>query len=360
MKGCVHIFSIQANHTTAKYFLKVIRKQGQDVIYWNKCPDLSVIQPKDLFLFIDPAPDWPLNLEKLSCLKVAYMIDVHQDLTSRLDLSKFFDVVFVAQKDYVHAFVSIGHMNVYWLPLGCDAEVHCLPEQSRSFDVGFVGKLGSRGSWRYDVLTAVLSKYRSNNYKIFYPPHAMAEVYGKSKIVFNVSINKDLNMRFFEALASGALLVTDRIANGVSDIFREGEHYVGYSNIKEAIQKIDYYLENPVERKIIALEGQRVALAHHTYSHRWKKIIRLSQGKFGQAPARKYSKSILGNLYSSIFFSLSLPKRIPEVIQEYGFSRKIMFNLLKGWIRWLNIKVPFTPNALLVRLRRTHMKQGVK
>jgi glycosyltransferase involved in cell wall biosynthesis len=350
MNGIVHIFSVGAEQTTARYFERAARTQDRDVVYWDKCPDLLVIKPEDLFFFVDPAMDWPLNLERLSCPTVAYFIDVHQDLSSRLELSQFFDTVFVAQKDYVPAFVNIGHRNAHWLPLGCDPEVHCLPQEVRPFDVGFVGKLGLPGTWRHGVLTTVLTHYRTNDYKAIYPPRAMAGVYGQSKIVFNASINKDLNMRFFEALASGALLVTDRIENGLPDMLREGEHYVGYSTVEEAIEKIDYYLKNPVDRMAIAFEGQRVALAHHTYLNRWKEIIRLSQGKFGQAPARTYSKNALGDIYSAIFASLRLPKRIPEVIRRYGLSQNVMRNLVKGWGRWLNARVPFTPNALRTRL----------
>jgi hypothetical protein len=350
MNGIVHIFSIGAEQTTARYFERVAHATGRDVVYWDKCPDLAAINSEDFFLFVDPASDWPLDLERLSCPTAAYFIDVHQDLMSRLDLSLFFDTVFVAQKDYVPAFVNIGHSNAHWLPLGCDPEVHFLPQEVRPFDVGFVGKLGLPGTWRHGVLTTVLTHYRTNDYKAFYPPRAMAGVYGQSKIVFNASINKDLNMRFFEALASGALLVTDRIENGLPDMFREGEHYVGYSTVEEAIEKIDYYLNNIIERETIAREGQRVALAHHTYLHRWEEIIGLSQGKFGQAPARTYSKNTLGNLYSAIFVALRLPKRIPEVIREYGLSQNVMRNLLTGWGRWLNARLPFTPNAMNNRL----------
>jgi hypothetical protein len=302
-------------------------------------------------LFVDPAPDWPLGFERLTCPTAAYFIDVHVNLKSRLDLSQFFDAVFVAQKDYVPAFVKAGHKNAHWLPLGCDPDVHCSPQEVRPFEIGFVGKLGLPGTWRHCALTSVLPRYRTNDYNAFYLPRAMAGVYGQSKIVFNASINKDLNMRFFEALASGALLISDRIENGLPEMFREGEHYVGYSTVDEAIEKIDYHLKNEVARKAVASAGHRVALAQHTYLHRWKEIVQLSHGRFGQAPARAYSKDALGALYSEVFASLRLPKRIQEAVREYGLSQAAARNLVKAWGRWLNARVPLTPNALRVRLQ---------
>ena len=49
----------------------------------------------------------------------------------------------------------------------------------------------------------------------------MGRIYSESKIVLNASINGDLNMRVFEALTSGALLVTDRIENGLDTLFAQ-------------------------------------------------------------------------------------------------------------------------------------------
>lgn len=352
MNGRIHLFSDASNHTTARYFERAVQTGIGDasLVCWDQIPSMGELQANDVLFFVDPAPDWPLGLEIAPCLTVMYFIDVHQDIDSRLRMSHFFDVVFVAQKDYVAKFHEIGHKNTYWLPLACDPVIHHVSSKSRPFDLGFVGKLGILSSPRYKILTTVLPHYHTNDYKFFYTPSEMARLYGQSKIVFNASINGDLNMRFFEALASGALLVTDRIENGLPELFQEGVHYVGYSTIDEAIKKINYYLANSLERETIALEGQRVALAHHTYLHRWEEIIRLSHGKFGQAPARTYSKNTLGELYSAIFVSLCLPKRIPEVIREYGLSQNVMRNIVKGWGRWLNARVPFTPNALRARL----------
>ena len=351
MSGRIHIHSVGDEHTTARYFERVLRAAGQNFTYWDRLPDLKTINADDLFVFVNPARDWPIGLERIPCTTVAYLIDVHQDLASRLRLSRFFDLVFVVQKDFVSAFENIGHPNVHWLPLGCDPEIHSHPQEVRKFDVGFVGKLGLRGTWRHDVLTTVLPRYQTNEYRKFYSPRAMAEVYGQSKIVFNASINGDLNMRFFEALASGALLVSDRIKNGLDELFTEGEHYVGYTTVEEAIEKIDYYLANPEERMKIALAGQKLVLDSHTYRHRWTDLARLAAASERQAPARKYGKGELGRLYAEIFVSLRKPWRIHGVLAHYGPSVSILSNLLRAWGRWINARIPMTPNALRARFR---------
>ena len=48
------------------------------------------------------------------------------------------------------------------------------------------------------MLRAVLPQFATNDVSRSYNPQQMGEVYSRSKIVFNKSINGDLNMRFFE------------------------------------------------------------------------------------------------------------------------------------------------------------------
>jgi glycosyltransferase involved in cell wall biosynthesis len=348
--GVIHIFSHGAEHTTAHYFERAAKTDKESVVhYWDCCPDLDKLGKEDVFIFIDPAPDWPLGLELIPCVTVVYFIDVHQELHSRLQLSRFFDVVFVAQKDYLSSFQEIGHQHVYWLPLACSPDVHYAPSIIKTFDVGFVGKLGLIGTTRHKLLTTILPRYKTNDYRKFYSPHDMAKVYGQSKIVFNASINGDLNMRFFEAMAAGALLVTDRIENGLNELFEEGVHYVGYSTIEEAIEKINYYLANDAERGQIAAQGQKFVFEQHTYQHRWEKICQLSTPISLQAPARFYSNKELGDLYSDIFASLRMPKRIWAVAVRYGLSAVVIYNWLRSWGKWLNSCIPLTPNAIRIK-----------
>ncbi len=244
-----HILRHPEAHTTARYFENAARADpATQLRIWTQMPNLGEIAADDLFVFIDPAPDWPVGLETLPCTSVAYLIDVHQNLSLRLDWSRFFDAAFVTQKDYVSRFEAIGHTHAQWLPLACDPDVHHAPAAERDLEVGFVGKLGLAGTERHTTLTTVLPRYRSNDYQRFYSPEEMARIYGRSKIVFNISINGDVNMRVFEAWAAGALLVTDRIGNGFDETFEDGVTCICYSGTDDAIDKIDHYLAHDAER----------------------------------------------------------------------------------------------------------------
>jgi glycosyltransferase involved in cell wall biosynthesis len=349
----VHLLSHGSEHTTARYFAMAINATpGLTCVYHDSLFDLSALTPEDLFFFVDPAPAWPLGLESLPCLTVAYLIDVHQGLQQRLNMAQFFDAVFIAQKDFLSAFEKNGHSHTYWLPLACDEDIHRVASRERCYDVGFVGSLGRKDTERHRVLSSVLPRYRTNDFLRYYAPNEMAEVYAQSKIVFNKSINGDVNMRVFEAMASGALLVTDRIANGLTDLFQEGTHYIGYDTLEEAIKQIDYFLENDDERKRIAASGQQAALAEHTYSHRWEQIIKESQAAYGKAPARGLSRASLGALYAQVFVALRQPWRISKVARQYGLNTRVARLWIWSWGRWVNARVPLTPNAIKARLYR--------
>jgi glycosyltransferase involved in cell wall biosynthesis len=341
-----HVFSV-----AARYMAHAADACGYDTRYTEAAPDLRELSPADLVVCVDQAPDLPLELPRLPCRTVAYLIDVHQELASRLQIAGLFDAVFVAQKDYVRYFVEAGHPCVHWLPLGFDPAQHCFPSEHRIYDLGFVGKLGQRGSRRHDTLTTVLPRYRANDYSRFYNPSDMGRIYGQSRIVFNASINGDVNMRVFEAMAAGALLVTDRIGNGQDELFRENEHFVGYSDVAEAIEKIDHYLAHEDDRRRVAEAGRALALERHSYHHRWREIEQLSAGAMGLAPARRYTNRQLSGLYSGVFVSLRMPSRIPHVIRTYGASPAAMRNLARSAGRWVNSRIPLTPNAIRARLR---------
>lgn len=65
------------------------------------------------------------------------------------------------------------------------------------------------------------------------------------------------NLRQYEALASGAFVLTDR-TSGIEDLFKVGEELVCYDSASDLTNKIKYYLDRPKERQKIAAQGYSV------------------------------------------------------------------------------------------------------
>jgi len=227
----------------------------------------------DVFLYIDTGISYPLiNLDAIKCIKSCYLIDTHLNLEKHIEIAKNFDVVFIAQKADVKRFKERGIKNVFWIPLACDPEIHGKKTNNKLYDIGFVGSLTDPK--RVELLDKLKRRFNLYYERCFL--ERMAEVFSQSKIVFNKSIKNDLNMRVFEAMASGSMLLTDEAkGSGLTEMFQDRKHLVIYRDEKELFELADYYLRNDDEREKIAKQGMTKVLDRHTYAHRVQEMINI-------------------------------------------------------------------------------------
>ena len=194
----------------------------------------------DFYLWVETGlSDIPRDLGQHKLPKVCYLIDTHINFDRHLEVARSFDFVFLAQKAYVQPMIRAGIDNVMWLPLACDPEIHGKVELPKSCDVGFVGSISSKPDRRNHLLGRINKQFELDCQRKFM--NEMAEHFSKSKIVFNNAINNDLNMRVFEALCSGSLLVTDPAnGSGLKELFEDKEHLVVYDDdqLEETISQL--------------------------------------------------------------------------------------------------------------------------
>ncbi|WP_376792588.1 glycosyltransferase [Thermoflexus sp.] len=230
----------------------------------------------DLYLWVDPAGRYfPPGIERLPIPTACYLIDVHLG-TWREQAARFFDAVFIAQKDYLERFRRVvGHDQVYWLPLAAAPDVHRDHQLPRIYDVGFVGNiaLAHRKTPRARRLKRIAERFRTNDFYRAYTPEEVGRIYSQSRIVFNCSIAGDVSMRIFEGTACGALVLTDSVRNGLDELFEVGREIVVYQDDVDLLDKIAYYLAHDEEREAIARAGQQRTLREHTYLHRVQRML---------------------------------------------------------------------------------------
>jgi O-antigen biosynthesis protein len=223
----------------------------------------------ELFLSIDDglATPFPGYLHP----SAFWAIDTHLDFARALRRARDFDVVFAAQREGAARLREEGIAVCEWLPLACDPEIHRRLSVEKQWEVAFVGHVVSEG--RHRLLTRVQQAFP--NSRLGPAPHTeMGEIYSRARIVINHALNNDLNMRVFEAMACGALLVTPRLhANGQEELFQDRVHLVEYRDEEEALELIRYYLDHPEEREAIAEAGYREVTAHHTYRQRMARVL---------------------------------------------------------------------------------------
>jgi len=229
----------------------------------------------DLFVWIDGGASFlPLELERLDCPTACLLFDTHSQLEWRRDYARLFGHVFVgAVRQHVRVLEQAGCRDVRWLPVACDPDVHRAFDVPKAFDVVFVGQTGP---WHPDRVR-LLERLIAAGLDVHVTTRILEEMalaFGRGRIVFNRSIAGDINMRVFEALASGSLLLTDRLApeSGFDELLTDRVHVVCYGEDDlEALAR--HYLEHPEEREAIARAGRDHVRAHHTYRHRARALL---------------------------------------------------------------------------------------
>ena len=250
--------------------------KDHDIPYFT--PDISTALSRlpsgwepDIFLWVESGVWDPMEgFQKLPCLTACYLIDTHLGIDRRVEWARNFDIVFIAQKADIVRFRESGIKNVFWLPLACDPEIHGKKSDKKLYEIGFVGSLNN--PHRVDLLNMLKQKFDVYYERCFF--ERMAEVFSQSKIVFNNSVKDDLNMRVFEAMASGSMLLTDESrGSGLTGLFEDRKHLVIYRNEDELFELVDYYMENDKERENIAEAGMKEVVAKHTYEHRVEEMM---------------------------------------------------------------------------------------
>jgi|GEM_PF-535955 tetratricopeptide (TPR) repeat protein len=238
----------------------------------------------DLFLWVESVYGFfPKNINALGIPTACYLIDSHLNLEWHLKWAANFDYVFIAQKEYIANFKSAGIKNVYWLPLGCDPEIHKGNTNKKLYEVGFVGSLNSIQTRRVELLKKVDATYKLAYKRCFWTD--MSEFFANSKIVFNNAIKNDLNMRVFEVMSSGSFLLTDMTYNnGQAEMFKEGEDLGIYTD-ENILERIGHYLNYSDKREKIAKRGQAIAHKAHTYGHRMDEIINICINHAEETPS---------------------------------------------------------------------------
>ncbi len=254
--------------TTGGYCLRALRELVQVEHVLPDQLDKLPRQSFDLYVNIDDGLHYrlPPDLHPAAW----WVIDTHLDIDWDLAKAHDFDFLFAAQRDGAERMCGEG-LSTRWLPLACDPEIHRRHELPKEYDLCFVGNLVS--SARVQLVELLRREFS----KMFVGQRFfadMARTYSASRIVFNRSVSSNVNMRVFEAVACGSLLLSDDLQhNGQGELFRDGIHLATYRDEQELLDKVAYYLQHEDTRERIAATGRDEAVTRHTYRHRMQELL---------------------------------------------------------------------------------------
>ncbi|MEA2236559.1 MAG: hypothetical protein QOC81_1283 [Thermoanaerobaculia bacterium] len=240
----------------------------------------------------DGRPWLPEGIEQVDAPTAVFHIDTYVTPERRMRWSALYDYAFVFHPGYDEQFRAAGISGVRLLPHAAERDLFDRPETDRRFDVGWVGVTGRSiyGS-RDRIVAALQSRFTMNDTSRRYTPEEMADIYCASKIVVNVSRDdfpQDANMRCFEAMAAGALLITKSPSELTALGFEEGSHFIGYREPDEVSGIVAHWLEHDSEREAIARRARNLVLTEHTYDTRVATILETVRSG-AVAPARTWT-----------------------------------------------------------------------
>ena len=217
--------------------------------------------------------------KRMASKKVFYSIDPYITFdTVKHYYSKYdLDYVFTTQKSYVDKFKEEGIDKVHWLPVAAH-QMHMNVNKIRPgvikpvYDLAFVGTLfnNKQHDDRYNLLMDLYKNFEVNPIHLAIPEEN-GLVYQTAKIGFNKSVNGDLNMRSFEIMAAGRLLMTDK-QDGMEDLSFE-DSCINYTNMQDLIEQTRHFLKNDLLREEIAKKGYERVRNNHLYIHRAKELL---------------------------------------------------------------------------------------
>lgn len=278
------------------YYMNVLKNQLKlDVTHLSPQGETRQFGKFDYHWWIDYGEDglpvdheWQLPKDGGKTIYVGS--DTHLGKEYRFKKAESFDYVFFNQKAAVDEYDQTHENKAVWLPHAAEPQAYPKIDIIKKFDVGFVGHVQEtpnyNGITRVDALDRLFKEfpnfYFGSRHSAFPGKNLFedaARKFSQSRIVFNISIKDDLNMRFAETLMTGSFLLTNRIPI-LKDLekeygFKEGTHYAAYDTLDEMVENTYYYLKSEKEREKIAQAGYELARQNMTYQNRIEQILKL-------------------------------------------------------------------------------------
>ena len=228
-------------------------------------------KPDYVLIFLTEVNSLPAGLEKSPYPVIGLPGDPWKFYKAYSDV-KFFDAVMPAIKPLCSTYQTIGNVKtLYTSASGIQGYLPWRPTNAspvhpkKEYDVVITGTLSNffyrkRGMYVWRLLKL------ANRYKVFAGRMPTVEggfdIMKKAKIVIHCpSIQGGVNLRPFEAIACGALLLHDEGDRTIEEFFEPDKEVVLF-NEENFEQKIEYYLNHDAEREQIAQRAMEKNRTH--------------------------------------------------------------------------------------------------
>lgn len=270
--------------TPGRYLEDAFRNIGVKVDVYTSFIDFSKIALDDYIavIFIESPSVPPVQVKQINLVNIPkYFLINHGEnrLTTNKQLAHYYQADLVLMAHSLHLAPHF-HVPVDFFPFAMAKDIfnNNSPLQNRPVDITSIGTLNpalyqNRIQGIEKIKKKFHAHYRLSFHKRIYL-HDLAKAYGESKLVINHAADniKSLNLRIFEGIGCGSMLLTDKVPK-LDSLLEDRKHLVLFDSDKDLLEKIEYYLTHVDEAQIIASNGYQHLLKHHTYEHRARTLL---------------------------------------------------------------------------------------
>ncbi|WP_018124997.1 glycosyltransferase [Desulfovibrio oxyclinae] len=272
--------------------VRTVNFSGPRALNWDELCEAADCEP-EVVIYTDRSLPPPLvGIESFPCLSVFYCIDSHIHEWYPL-YAQGFDLCAVSLRDHMSRFrLRLDERAVFWLPPYPIRDEHPPVEQpERLWPLLFAGTVDPETTPERKVFLDRIKKLmpelevRSGQFETLFP---------QAEIVLNIAERGDLNFRVFEALATGACLLTPEVGHGQSELFEDGRHLFTYPlNAPEAAaEKARELLTHPERMRTARREGLAAIDARHRRSHRAEQLAKTVRKALADSPVQQRLREV--------------------------------------------------------------------
>lgn len=249
---------------------------------------------------------------------------------------------FILTSDYfsVQRYNKLG-ADSFYMPVTCEPDDFKSLQVPTKFDVSFVGSkyVADREEWVKSfqsdgINIATFGKGWENG---FVTHEEMVKIFSTSKI--NICFTKSSGERnqvkgkIFDITMCGGFLLCEYV-EGIEQLFEIEKEIVCFKSHSEALEKIDYFLKNDIERKAIAKAGQLKTTQFLSQHKLLADVFEKIENKVGSGLKRNINTGLVGMSKQIRIAHANYHLRWAKALKKIGYGKKYWtdeYNLAKKY-----------------------------
>lgn len=271
----------QAN--PGRYLESALMRSGLDVRVETDNIDLGTIDPATRFVIFVESPYPPIEVSGSTRVPILFWVhhgEHHLFPNVRLTDRYSADAVLLAHSWHLAPWFPAP---VHRFPFAVAPELvpPTKPLSDRRYDVAMVGSKLRGDAWQYRRRRQLIEGLESqmDEDRVCFAegvtPEEMAAIYGDSRVVLNEGgvRHYPITMRVFEAVGSGAALLTDPVP-GLDMLFQPTDEYALLTT--NVVESVEWLVDDLDDTQGMVDRARERAGGHHTYDHRVDQLMSIA------------------------------------------------------------------------------------